>query len=543
MTEISANSISRETSGRRIGCRVALIAAFLICAFTILYNIGHYALWDDEAMTALLGESVWRTGDTSIYFGHNIIAYEGGMLVKNGRDQYEPPLQFYLAAPFVGLFGNHAWAARLPFALCGLGCIALMLFWLDRDEAELSTTIFFCAGIITSTALILYFRQARYYAPAIFLSVLIAYLYLHWKRGFWNAAILSMALALLFLDQYLNYGALCLCLVVDYLLFRRRQIHPGLRDWLIILIPQVLAIGWILLFRFPPGAGTVASFQGHNTPLQKCLLFIYSFQGLNINEMIPVVILPAAVVIAWICRDRSLFRALITLTVFLAVMSATVPTDFAFVHGAEVRYLAPIIPLGILIEVLVIRRAWRHWPMLTALFAGVLFLTTVFYQPVWSPDYRVPLRSTIAQYWRELLNPHVDTYTAAADWILKNTSGNQTIWVSPSFNIYPLMFIDPGLVYGWQIQPGDPRFAGAPAINFRGVIAPDFIIFFGLHADDVKELEQLSVRQKYHLIKKLDVYYLDRPRPEISWRRFKPITGFGPRDAIYIFGKSLAQKE
>src|SRR5262245_22360989 len=119
-----------------MGTRWTIAAVVLLVASGLLFaRLGHYALWDDEAITALTAKGVWQTGDTSARVGDNIVAYRSGLLLRNMKDRATPPLQFYIAAPFLGLLGDSALAARLPFAICGLACIVLILWWMFREDA------------------------------------------------------------------------------------------------------------------------------------------------------------------------------------------------------------------------------------------------------------------------------------------------------------------------------------------------------------------------------------------------------------------------
>src|SRR5437762_9349402 len=92
-------------------------ATLAISAILLFVRLGHYALWDDEANTALIGKGVWATGDTTAVVGHNIVAYRGGADLENLRTRFIPPLQFYMAAPFTGPTAPNAFIARLPFTV------------------------------------------------------------------------------------------------------------------------------------------------------------------------------------------------------------------------------------------------------------------------------------------------------------------------------------------------------------------------------------------------------------------------------------------
>ena len=94
--------------------------------------------------------------------------------------RHTPPLGFYLAAPSLGLLGPTALAARLPFALCGLASVAVLLLGLKRAHADLTTWILMAEAILGNVSFFLYCRQCRYYAPAILATSALALLYVFW---------------------------------------------------------------------------------------------------------------------------------------------------------------------------------------------------------------------------------------------------------------------------------------------------------------------------------------------------------------------------
>ncbi len=92
-----------------------------ICLLLYFFRLGDMPLGDiDEAMHAATSKDMVRSGDwiTPQYNGENF--YD------------KPPLYNWLAAfAFMGL-GFNEWAARLPAALLGLGCV-LLTYWLARN--------------------------------------------------------------------------------------------------------------------------------------------------------------------------------------------------------------------------------------------------------------------------------------------------------------------------------------------------------------------------------------------------------------------------
>ena len=49
--------------------RVIALVVFFAAAILLFARLGHYSLWDDEALTALTALGVWRTGDTTAVLG------------------------------------------------------------------------------------------------------------------------------------------------------------------------------------------------------------------------------------------------------------------------------------------------------------------------------------------------------------------------------------------------------------------------------------------------------------------------------------------
>ena len=79
-----------------ISALVLVLAAVLLFA-----RLGHYAVWDDEAMIALAAKGVIRTGDTSVQpDDHNLLAYPQWLAVAQSAGPVNPPFSAYLAMTF-----------------------------------------------------------------------------------------------------------------------------------------------------------------------------------------------------------------------------------------------------------------------------------------------------------------------------------------------------------------------------------------------------------------------------------------------------------
>jgi hypothetical protein len=536
------------------------ILAFVLAASAalLLLRLGHAALWDDEANTALFADSVWRTGDTLALIGdgHNLVAYSQGGELTNLRNRVLPPLQYYVAALGVGPAPGSALAARLPFALCGLLTVLLLLRWLlgpaqapaDRQASPLAAAVFGLA-LLGNVSFFLYARQCRYYALAILLTTAIAYLYEH-LRGWRQVALMALLSALLWAANYMSYAALYACLAADYLLFRRRAPamdraqDPLLRPagLALLSLPQALLIGALLTVYSPLG-----KYEGGAGPLHHVRLFFWNLRDLNASEMgVGLLLLLAPVVGAW-RRDLRLLRGALALLLYVAVVAAISPQP-AGTTRAYVRYLAPLLPLCIALSArTVLRLCQGRHPALPLCLSVVAFGTNALHGGPLSGDVRtlynraVPpdvLRSTPLRYLGELAAPPPSSYALAASWVRDNVRPGQSVWVQPGYATYPLMWAAPAPIYAWQLADLRGQFQGLSEIHVQGRVPPDYVIVFGPKIRTLWEtLERLGHRRDgYEPAATLDVHWYDLTRPEIFWHAFSPVRGFDPQtEAVYIF--------
>ena len=521
---------------KRTSPRVIVLALIIILLPVLFFaHLGHYSLWDDEALTAMSAKGVIKTGDTSAVLDHNIVAYRNGGELTNMKFRYLPPLQAYIVAPFLKLLGEQsAFAARLPFTILGLLSVALVFWWLHKDRTTLVTHLLFAIGFLCSVPLILYSRQCRYYGATLFCSVAIVYVYLHWRglrREF--AAFVFLSLCLLSLN-YLNYIALYACLAADYLLWGRNRFRLTVPDWLVLGIPQV-AIGGLVLWIWNPLSKNVVQNTSSDWLADKITLFWWNMRDMNSCEFGAVFLLILAPALFQSSRDKWMLRAPLALITYVIATTIVSPQPVNQTSVADIRYLVPLIPLciALAVQMLLVIVGKKTWLALGL--ALVVFGTNL---PNGGPLLWSGARSTIVDYAGELLNPPAEPYSAAAKWINENVRDRESIWVIPEYMVYPLMFHAPNATYAWQLAANnhDPQFAGLPPIHFQGRVQPDYIIAFGPVAQRVRQAIVGWHGVRYEQIATLDCYWKDLYRPELFWRTFKPITDYNRQtEAIYIF--------
>ena len=527
-----------------------LLGAFGVCAFLLFYRLGAYALWDDEAGTALTARSVLRHADISALVDeHNVFAYRAGFGIEDLKLRYVLPLPVLLtAAGFVSAGDQTALAARIPFACLGLGTVGFVLWWARRRQASPLLLALLALGLVLNVSFLLHSRQCRYFAPATFFSTIIVFIYLTPRWTIRRLVIAGVLSALLFASSYLCFAALWAVLALDYLIWRRKESRVSLRQAAALFVPQILlgavvAAIWNPLVWKPLGIGADGA-SLRNSPAQWCQLFLWQWRELNQCEFACGALVAAGLLIGLRRGDRWLVRGTVALTIYLGAVTALSPQPVAITTFADVRYLMPVIPLGVFLaaRTLVELTGTRALPALglgiiafgsNALHGGPL---------LWSG-----LRSTFVEYLRELHRPPPDPYAVTADWINRNVGKGESVWAVPDHTPYPLMFHAPKAVYAWQLAaPPAGQFAGLPMIHFRGLEAPNYVVVFGPAIEPAGKIlaEMRSVGVPYRLVAVLDHYWRELHRPELIWHRFTPMTEFDRnREAIYIFRRDVARRD
>ena len=229
---------------------LALIVALSCVA--CLYHLERPYLWQDEAQTALISETILERGlpygtDQKNFFSQEL----GSEYGENYLWRWHPWLSFYLDAASLAIFGKNTFAARLPFALLGIGCV-LMAWILARGLWRSPPAGLLAAFILaTNIPFILFCRQARYYSLAAFLSLVGLYAYfrlLHNKKG--SLLFLTLASALLVQTHYLYFGSLSLALGLHALLFQRRTLLKTILACTLGLAVNAPWFVWFLSMRY-----------------------------------------------------------------------------------------------------------------------------------------------------------------------------------------------------------------------------------------------------------------------------------------------------
>jgi len=518
-----------------IARKIIIAATLLVAAFLLFFRLGHYSLWDDETMVALVAKGVLKTGDTSALIDYdNVVAYENGRLLHNLHDRSTPPLATYITAASFVLFGKNTWGARIPFALMGLATIALVLYWARKQSLAILALV--ALGMLCNVTLILLFRQCRYYAPSILFTTAIAYVYYNWRGGRKQLLLLSLLFAGLFAANYLNYVILLPCLLIDYIIWKRREHALNLKDWACLLLPQAIICAPLALIWNPLKTGQ-STLMASNHLADKLRLLYWYFRDLNTCEFYSIAILVLALVIGIWKKKTWMVRGCVAFVVYVAAISFLSPQVVKVTSVADVRYLGPIVPLGVALAAGVIgfismKKIWIALPLGVVVFAFSLIYGNWKTRP-----------STIYAYINELRAPPPEPYAPVSEWINQHVPVGGTVFVSPNYATYPLMFHAPRARYAWQLDNrNDPQFANLSPFLFKGEEMPDYLIGFGPFVNELgRQLQTYNhLNTRYQLVAVVDALWKDLYRPELFWRTFTPILNYPNEAKVFIFKRAPA---
>jgi len=326
---------------------------------------------------------------------------------------------------------------------------------------------------------------------------------------------------LLFSANYLSYLALYVCLAIDYLGWRRKEAPLSIPDWLVLLGPQVLLCGLITLF-WNPLQTDYSSYLGQSSSWDRVTLFIWNWRDINHCEFLSGTLFLATVVYGLAYRDRWIIRGAAATIVYVAFISAVSPQILSTTSVADVRYLVPLIPLFIAIEVRFLSRLAHRNSILALGIACIAFSANLLNG---GPLLQRGLQFTPFEYARELIAPNDEPYSPVIDWINRNVSAGQSVLVQPDYMVYSLMFHAPHAIYAWQFPfSRRAKFPSLPTIHFQSLKAPDYLIAFGPTTGNLAQaISTLPNHPEYTLIAKLENFGIPLYRPELFWRTFRPI--------------------
>lgn len=352
-----------------------VIILTVLAVWLLFANLGNQYLWQDEAETALLGRRVLEYGYPRAYDGKNLMNPTiRTAFSENYGWKYHPWGQFYIAALSFLIFGESNFSARVLFAFLGLINIPLLYVLSLKLTREKFTSFMACFLMTFSVNYLLLMRQARYYAPAVFLvlSALIFYVrYLEKRRV---RDILGTSIFLVFLGYTVHgmfvpvFAALFIHQVV--FAFDKKRFPVFFFFW---CVTALCVVPWFLYSNSGAHVAVI-------TP--KRLWQNFEFQIRMINKYI----IPALFfMVMYAVRGVRLKRWSIklsegekkTLQVISIVIILSI-SAFLFAEERNFRYLIYFIPLLGIVQAMILLRLFRFNRALFSGFVALSVFTGVF---------------------------------------------------------------------------------------------------------------------------------------------------------------------
>lgn len=537
-----------------------LAVVLAVAAYLCLVRLGNTALWDDEAQDAIFGRNFLATGELTGWDGRNLYGYRDGAILDENLISRNPPVAPMLAAASFRLLGVGTWPARLPFTLMGLAALLMLAVAYREDFPEDRAGLFYAAGAMTlSPEFLLNARQCRYYMPCLLACLVVYWGHSRFMRGWsWGAlAAIAGGSILLFYSNWLVCAVFLAALATMHLLFHRRTL--GMGGWVGLGYAAAAFLACTLPYAISRRIWERPDMPaGHDWGWlrQKAVLLWWTVRDLNTTNMMPWLLLLLFAFFLWRGRGSRENRAAIKWFAFgvlnmawLTVVSPQTPETTKF---ADIRYLIASMPFLFGVAGWVLGRAHRFARPLAALVFAVLVTSNALSVAPgqWKFYWLLPA------YAREVHRPYPTLVSEVADYLGRNARQDETVFVSPDFNTYPIMFYVGDKV---RFNCVLTRKTALPKDKLRALKTPlyindghpDWLVLCGQAGarDLVKFFSKPYVDQgrtvtpHYRLAATLNVFWQDRSRPELLLHSFGPVQGFLPSThGVLIFRKSPAER-
>jgi 4-amino-4-deoxy-L-arabinose transferase-like glycosyltransferase len=388
--------------------RAFLLLLAALAALLLLANLGNHSLWQDEAQTALIAQTVLDHGIPMGTDGRNQFGQEQG--VEYGKDgiwKWHTWLSFYLvAASFAGL-GAGTFAARLPFALAGIAAVALTwavarALWRDRLAAGAA------AGMLAlSVPFLLLQRQCRWYGLTgpLVLAGILAYQRIAGSRL--AALALLAAATLLFHTHFLYAATLLATLLAHAALVERDRLR---RTAIVAGGVALLCLPWVVFFST---TRVGADYAGRLLDLGDTGWAIGRYTGMLVRYGLAgggFLAIPPLLMLHRRLRGEPVLavrRETWSALALIAIACAVHVVALALLNpGVAFRYLAPLLPLLAIAAGLWMADLLRAAPLLGAAALAVWIATSQLADFAYelTHDYDDPVEGIVA-YLREHARP------------------------------------------------------------------------------------------------------------------------------------------
>jgi hypothetical protein len=315
-----------------------IIFLLVLCSFIFFaYNVSGQGYTLDEPQTVGVARTVLQFGYPSPWDGKSIFASMTSEYTKiQGRYfwTWHPWLQFYLIAPMLAVFGNSVGMIRLPFVFFGALTVGMLYFVSLELFKNKAVSLLLSLQLLFLLPFFLYVRQAHYYSPAAFFSLVLLWLYLRCIKTSLNKKLFCWMFfigVLLFETNYLVWLSDMAILFV--LACWRRQ--AGV--FAILVLSGLFGFLWFKSLD-PYSGNPLSAYLGHANLLRTIFLNLSYLNNFVLPLVIGIVCVFAAIKLS---QARTLLLLLFVIGVKVLIYSIIVDP-----HG---RFLVDCMPLCLLL--------------------------------------------------------------------------------------------------------------------------------------------------------------------------------------------------
>ena len=330
---------------------ISLAGLAALAGFLLLSQLDEPYLWQDEAQTALIAQTILSGGIPLGSDGRNFFSQEEGAEYAEGYVwKWHTWLSFYVVAASYASLGTTALATRLPFALFGIATV-LLGYWAARCLWRSRAAALASGGLLAlSVPWLVLSRQGRWYAMAAFFALLGLHLYRGVGPGERRYSLgLFVSASLLFHTHYFYAATLLLTLLLHSLWLERERFQ---RIVLLSLAVTAVNAPWILWFTsIRYGEVYDRGSTSFSTSLE---IAAHLLQDLVVYFLNPLFLLiPVLIVGLRALRRQALFslapQAKSALALLLLFCLINVAALALLAPGAYFRYLTPMVPAAFLL--------------------------------------------------------------------------------------------------------------------------------------------------------------------------------------------------
>ncbi len=551
----------------RITTTHVTILILITAGYLSLTNLDLTYFWDDEAFVGIMAKNFLNTGELTAWDGRNLAAYVNGNELTNDLISINPPLDNLVAAVSFWIFGATTWAGRFPFVLFGLASIIVFSLLLRQHTEKDPWLWFYVLGSYAySLGFLMNVRQCRYYALALFFSLLTLFLYhqcLRRKKVLYYI-LLAVSSGFLFYSNFLLTFAFLCSLILLHLLFYRNQLQQN--DWFKV----GLAIAIFALLTAPYAYYIRIWAHPDYSGIGGISLILQNFWYQNALGRLPWPVVPALVY--FMIRSRRTGDQKIRLILQWVVLSASnvlVISLLSNYSGFFVEhYLILSLPFlagltGICIRYL----HQRNSIIAIAVFIAILTTNIMSAAPLgskipysqrpgihdlrnrnpyeWQFEWRLPA------YLHEIYNKYPTAEESVARFLDRYASQDDLVYSPTPSRLISLMFYKGEKIkICCLLENGTPlprdKLANLKAPLFYEENFPNWLIVYGyfpaakamLHYFSRPHQEgEVTTRYYYRHVSTPNIFWYYSHRPELAVHRFGPHAEFDSSkgEAVYIF--------